>query len=302
MAKILKVKYINAGVSTLLVGNMRLKSSILMLGILLAATLFYFMFSWKQKVEYTEVKCGYVDLVEIIVLVDNYPSLYEPSLKTAWGISMLVKVGNVTILFDTGPSPEVLEHNCRVLGVDLSEVDFVVISHEHGDHVGGLPYLAKVKPGCRVYVPSRMSSFTKNWIKSLNLTLIEVKKTTVIAKGVVILGELYGPPWEQALVVNTSQGLVVLVGCSHPGIVNIVDKAVKEVKNIPYLVLGGFHMASCSRDTCIKVVEELLKKGARFIAPIHCSGDTIREVLESKYPKHYLKANIGARIRVGGSA
>lgn len=282
-------------------GNMRLKLAILVLGILLAATLFYFMFSQKEEIKYTEVKCGYVDLVEIIVLVDNYPNPLKPNLKTAWGISMLVKTSNVTILFDAGPSPEVLEYNCRILGVDLSEVDFVVISHEHGDHVGGLPYLAKVKPGCRVYVPSGMNSFTKNWIKSLNLTLIEVKETTVITKGVVILGELYGPPWEQALVVNTAKGLVVLVGCSHPGVVSIVDKAVKEIKNTPYLVIGGFHMVSCSRDTCIKVTEELLKRNVKFIAPIHCSGDTIREVLESKYSEHYLEAHVGTVVKVGES-
>lgn len=140
-------------------------------------------------------------------------------------------------LFDTGPDPGVLERNLRKLGVNPKDLDFVVISHEHGDHTGGLSYIAKVKPGITVYVPKGMR------IKVPNLSIVEVNDTTEIAEGVVIIGWLHGPPVEQALAINVKdRGLVIITGCSHPGVVNIVVKAFRDLKLKPYLVLGGFHM------------------------------------------------------------
>lgn len=241
---------------------------------------------------------GCLSRVEIIILVDNNPNPQRPDLKPIWGISMLVRAGNMSILFDTGPSPEALKHNCEALRVNLSELTFVVISHEHGDHVGGLPYVAKMKPGVTVYVPSKMSAYVKEWIKSLNLTLVDVERTSVVSKGVIIIGQLYGPPWEQALALNTTRGLVILVGCSHPGVENVVTKAMKELKTKPYLVIGGFHMSSRPREDCERTVKELLKLGVRLIAPIHCSGSTMRRIMEDKYDKYYLKAYIGTKIKV----
>jgi len=246
----------------------------------------------------TKLPSGYLSRVEIIVLVDNNPNPQRPDLKTVWGISMLVKFGNTTILFDTGPSPQILKYNCKALGVNLSELTFVVLSHEHGDHIGGLSYVAEVKPKVKVYVPSKMSNYVKEWIKSLNLTLIEVRDSIVITKGVVVIGQLYGPPWEQALAINISRGLVILVGCSHPGVENIVAKAVKELGTKPYLVIGGFHMSSRSREDCERTVKNLLKLGIRLIAPIHCSGDTIRKLLDEKYNEYYLRAYIGTKVEI----
>jgi len=275
--------------------------SILLITLVIAATLILLKREREENsTSKTTVKLssGYLNRVEIIVLVDNNPNPQRPDLKTVWGISMLVKAGNITILFDAGPSPKILKHNCEALGVNLSELTFIVLSHEHGDHIGGLPYIAEVKPGLKVYVPSKMSDYAKNWIKSLNLTLIEVESSTVVTKGIVIIGQLYGPPWEQALALNTTRGLVVLVGCSHPGVENIVSKAVKELETKPYLVIGGFHMVSRSREDCEKTVKELLKLGVSLIAPIHCSGDTIRKILDEQYSEHYLKACVGTKVEI----
>lgn len=76
-----------------------------------------------------------VDKVEIVVVVDNNRG--SGNLISVWGISLFVKADDVSFLFDTGPDPEVLEHNVNILKIDVGDIDFIVISHEHGDHVGG---------------------------------------------------------------------------------------------------------------------------------------------------------------------
>ncbi len=239
-----------------------------------------------------KLELGSVKSCKLTVVVDNNP---DSGLETAWGVSILAEVGDLKILFDTGPDPRILEKNLMELGVDSSKIDMVVISHGHHDHVGGLPYLAEAKPGLRVYVPRGLGKGLSN----LKLDVVEINDTTVIADGVAIIGPLYGPPTEQALALNVEgKGLVILVGCSHPGVVNIVKKARDDLGVKPYLVLGGFHMAGCSKEECRKTIQELLELGMEKISPIHCSGRTIREILREEYPNNYVECYVGCRIMI----
>ncbi|RLE86355.1 MAG: MBL fold metallo-hydrolase [Thermoprotei archaeon] len=203
------------------------------------------IFSGRKKeveIETEKVRIGSVKELKLIIVVDNYP---DSELKTAWGLSILVKTPKNTILFDTGPDPGILRENLKKLGVDPSEIDFVVISHEHGDHINGLSYLAKVRPGLKVYVPKG----TAERIGIRGLDIKEVDKTTEVAEGVAIIGWLYGPPAEEALAINVEgKGLVILVGCSHRGVVNIVARAKTGLGIKPYLVLGGFHMVGAAES------------------------------------------------------
>lgn len=104
----------------------------------------------QEKIELSEVNA-----LKITVIVDNNSG--NRKLMTAWGISMLIEVDGKKLLFDTGPDPYTLEHNSRQLGIDLTEIDVVIISHEHGDHTGGLPYIAEMNPNTKVYIPSKSS-------------------------------------------------------------------------------------------------------------------------------------------------
>ena len=248
----------------------------------------------RMEVETVERKLelGSVKSCKLTVVVDNNP---DSGLEAAWGVSILAEVGDLKILFDTGPDPGILEKNLMELGVDPSKIDMVVISHGHHDHVGGLPYLAEAKPGLRVYVPRGLGKGLSN----LKLDVVEINDTTVIADGVAIIGPLYGPPTEQALALNVEgKGLVILVGCSHPGVVNIVRKARDDLGVKPYLVLGGFHMAGCSEEECRKTIQELLELGMEKISPIHCSGRTIRGILREEYPNNYVECHVGSRIMI----
>jgi len=237
--------------------------------------------------------------IRILVLVDNNP--YGQGLEEAWGLSVYVETDRVRLLFDVGPDPTVLEANARRLGIDLNRferIDFVVISHVHGDHTGGLRPLASVKPVMMVYVPPDGSFIS--YVKSLGLKPIQVNSTIEVSRGMYVVKPLYGPPVEEALAFKTSRGLVVLVGCSHPGVVDIVRQAVEDTGIKPYIVLGGFHMAGASLQEAQKVASQLVGMGVEKIYPIHCSGDTIRNYLANYYRDNYRDGGVGLEIIIQG--
>jgi len=239
------------------------------------------------------------DSVEINILVDNNPN---SDLKSPWGVSLYIKTQNLSILFDAGPDPNALKENSEKLNLDLNNLDLAVISHEHGDHVRGLEYVSKVNKNLTVFVPAHMSGSCKNWIKSLGLKVIEVKDTTLISEGIAIVGELYGPPYEQALAINVENlGLIILVGCSHPGVDKIVSKAEDDLNQNPYAVIGGFHLSGESLNKIREVAEALIERGLKRIYPIHCSGEGFRKFLRENYLEVYGDGMVGLKISFSGN-
>ena len=239
-------------------------------------------------------KVGYVEYVEATILVDNNPDF---SLLSPWGISVYVETQNLNILFDAGPNPEALKKNAEKLGIDLSRIDLVIISHEHGDHTGGLGYIAELNRNLTVYVPKHISESCKDRIKDLGFNLVEVGNTTLISEGVAIVGELYGPPYEQALAVNVKDlGLIVFVGCSHPGVDKIVAKAKEDLDRESYAVIGGFHLSGASLERIRSIAENLVEMGLKEIYPIHCSGERFREFLKENYPDVYRDGRVGLKF------
>jgi 7,8-dihydropterin-6-yl-methyl-4-(beta-D-ribofuranosyl)aminobenzene 5'-phosphate synthase len=103
---------------------------------------------------------------------------------------------------------------------------------------------------------------------------------------------------EQSLIVKTEKGLLVITGCAHPGIVQIVKKAKEILKEDIYLVLGGFHLHSTSEKEIEKIVSQFQKMGVKKTAPCHCSGELCRKLFEDKYKKDFIRLGVGGKVEV----
>jgi len=216
--------------------------------------------------------------MELRILYDNEA---KEGFKSSWGFSCLV---GDDLLFDVGADLDTLIFNMRRASVKLDRIDSVVLSHEHGDHVGGVTIL-NMLGDVEVFVPTSFSrSFKRKLAAYENVSLVEIDEASKISNVFCTTGELGYFTKEQSLIVETDNGLTVITGCSHPGLENIL-KAASKFGEI-YGVVGGFHGFS--------KLEAL--GGIGLIVPCHC---TVRkkEIL-ALYPKTSMKCSAGCRIEV----
>ena len=228
--------------------------------------------------------------MKMTVVYDN--NAYDPRLRTAWGFACLVERGDLILLFDTGGDAATLLSNMETLGLDPAEIDIVVLSHIHGDHVGGLGGILAVNEETTVYLPRSFPASFKEQAKSY-AHVVEVHEPMEIAEGIYTTGEMGAGIIEQSLVVATDPGLVVISGCAHPGIVNIVAKAKETMREEVHLVMGGFHLGGASQATIEGIVEDFRKLGVQKAAPCHCSGDRAREMFAAEYGEDFIEAGVG---------
>ena len=228
--------------------------------------------------------------ITLISVYDNYQ--IDPELKTAWGFATIIKTPKELILFDTGGNSEILLFNMEKLGINPASIKKVVISHIHGDHLGGLEGFLERNSDVTVFIPSSFPKSIKNMITKKGAEFVEISTPGKISDFVYTTGELYGPPKEQSLIIDSKKGLVVITGCAHPGIVNIVKRVKELMKKDIYLVLGGFHHPPIS---CIKEFRELK---VEKVAPSHCTGDLIREVFRNEYKENFIEYGVGKVIEI----
>jgi len=234
--------------------------------------------------------------VTLITLYDNYQ--HDPDLKTGWGFSCLVKAGGNNILFDTGADSPTLLDNMKKLEIDPKDINMIVLSHIHGDHTGGLLGILEMNSELTLYLPKSFPNDFKKGVESYKAKVVEVGDPMVISEGVSTTGELGTWIKEQSLIVKTTKGLVVITGCAHPGIVDIL----REVKNITgediYLVLGGFHLSGAGDSELNKIVNSFRELGVKKVAPCHCSGDRTRELFKEEYKEDFISNGVGKIIEI----
>jgi len=231
------------------------------------------------------------------ILFDNY--LYrEEGLKTKWGFACLVEGMEKTILFDTGSSGDVLLHNISQLKVDPKTVEIVVISHKHWDHVGGLPAFLEINPNVSVYMPASVAQQWEPEIKKRKAKSVAVSQPIEVCKHVFLTGEMKGPVNEQALILDTAKGLIVITGCAHPGIVEMVKNAKKIHNKKIYMVFGGFHLAQKSDAEVKQIIEEFRQLGVVKVGPTHCTGDKAIKLFKDAYGDNYIKIGAGKVIEI----
>jgi len=207
--------------------------------------------------------------LKLTVIYDNV-SLRE-DLKPDWGFSCLVETKTLKILFDTGYDPSILFHNMKKLEISPKNIDVVVISHPHLDHTGGLADFLRVNPNVTLYVPQCFPT------EIMGVKTVRVKNPIRLSEDTYILGELMNI--EQSLLVKTGKGLVLVTGCSHPGLENIIGEASKfgEV----YGVIGGFH-----GFRNYKALEKV-----SLVCPCHCT--VAKKEIEKIFPEKHVKCGVG---------
>ena len=222
-------------------------------------------------------------------------------LQTGWGVSFLV---DSKILFDTGEDKDMLLHNMQVLGVNPDGIESVVISHDHWDHTGGLWGILDKRNSLKVYSCPGFSEEFKKRVKKKGAELVEADKITEIAEGIFITGEIscaYKGKYmsEQAIAVKTANGLTVITGCAHPGILTMLEKVKSNFcYDKIHLVAGGFHLKDSDKRAIEIIVEKFQKIGVMKAGPTHCSGDQAEDIFRKIYKKDFFAVKTGQEIEV----
>jgi len=220
--------------------------------------------------------------VKITVLFDSEISKSckkSPSLRTGWGLSLYIEFEDKRVLFDTGSDGKILINNMMTLGIKPGTIDLIFISHNHKDHVGGLFELSNlIKHDTPIVVLPGYATET-NFVVNAHGIVLEMKRkeASEILDNIYTTGVLGTHTKEQSLLLKTKKGIVIITGCSHPGLTTIINSA-KTLGNI-YAIIGGFHKWY-KKDKDLEIF-----KGIKKIYPIHCS-------IEKKKLKEKFKGNV----------
>lgn len=269
--------------------------------------------------------------IRITTLVEN--TVFRTGLLAEHGLSFWVEYGGKRILFDTGQS-EIVIDNANSLGIDLAEADAVVLSHGHYDHTGGLAAVLGIASKAAVYLhPAAIEPKFKrqgNKAKAIGMPSsareiilrrqpIWTEGPTQIFTGVTVTGQIprlnsledVGEDFfldadcrkhdglydDQALFCQSSNGLAVILGCAHAGVINTLNRIadLSEEKQF-YAILGGMHLLNASRERIEGTTAVFREYNLQKIGPVHCTGAEAGEEFRRVFPEQRLKCSVGERI------
>jgi len=258
-----------------------------------------------------------------------------PGLLGEHGAAFLVEADDHCLLFDTGQGM-VLRHNVERLEIALERVESIILSHGHYDHTGGLLTALELTGPVDLYLhPEALSpKYNRNGraigspvedletLRPLTRRLVASTEPTQVAPGILLTGEIprthpiedTGGPFyrdaqctepdaladDQALVVDTSAGLVVLLGCGHSGLVNTLDWVRELLPDRPlHAVLGGMHLLRADRDRLDFTAQALAEREVAYLAPNHCTGLAAICHLRQRFPVQFRESPAGTRHDFG---
>ncbi|WP_175530291.1 MBL fold metallo-hydrolase [Desulfobacula phenolica] len=226
----------------------------------------------------------------LTIAYDNSP--YMEGVTADWGFSCLVTAGRKKILFDTGKDGTILFSNASKLKIDLKAINAIVISHLHEDHTGGLFPVLGIQSNATVFLPEAMPEMQQQF-QALGIKNLIVEKPMQIGKGLFLTGSMGKGIREQALIINTPPGLIIIAGCSHPGIINIISRS-KELLHRPvYLVIGGFHSMPGTTEGMFKIIQQFKSLGVGKVGPAHCTDEKVKAFFKAAYGKNYITMGAG---------
>ncbi len=259
----------------------------------------------------------------------------RPQLEQDWGYSALIEFEGKRILFDTGDNIKVFQKNVESLHVDLTRLDMVIITHAHGDHTSGLRYVLSKNPKVKLYVPddpyftgtvlppaflstdarpelpANMRYFgggnrpePRGWVAWTDTNMTAVSESVTIAPGVRLVSLVSDKPAfkglrEISLVLDTRDGPVVFVGCSHPGVEKILGAVTGSDPQKPVVMLaGGLHLLQDSPEqveATLDTLENTYHVGTMAIG--HCSGELAFLRVQQRLASRSRYAGLGETIR-----
>jgi len=267
----------------------------------------------------------------ITILYDAFGK--SSTMKKDWGFSALVEYGGKRILFDTGNSADIFAQNVKASGVDLKKLDFAVISHRHGDHTSGLNYLLSVNPQVKIYAPKEgfgvfgaalpgtfyrrevslpdhmryydsqppeKMTFGTPW---LSANFVWLDSVTEVAPGISVISTVSQTPGtmemrELSLAIKTPKGLILVAGCSHPGIEKIVEASIAIDKHV-HLIFGGLHLVTTADPEILRITTALHDQWkVDRMAPGHCTGEPAFAAFHKAFGDQYLYAGLGSVIEL----
>jgi len=233
--------------------------------------------------------------LRVTILYDNYTA--DTGLRADWGFACLVQGAEKIILFDTGTRADILQKNVTDLKVDLQRIEMIVISHLHGDHVGGLEWVLSQKRDIPVFLPAMAGDEFMDRVRRWGGRPKRVKEPIELCCRVHSTGEMpadFDPAFtEQSLVFQTTTGLLVITGCAHPGILAIVRQAPAVADGLPRIVLGGFHLMRKNDGEIAATIRALKAAGVERCGASHCTGDRAIELFRESFADHFLKLGVG---------
>jgi len=233
----------------------------------------------------------------LTILYDN--NQVDSRLRAHWGFSCLIAGTEKTILFDTGANSSILSFNADRLCIDLRLVDVLALSHAHADHCEGFGAIPTGSELRRVCVPSGFRQDVLDRLPLEDAEVEEIDGLTELCQGVFLTGPVGSGIAEQAIVIDASDGLVIVTGCAHLGIVSIVETIQANLPNRPIaLLVGGFHLLQEDEAAIEVIARRLQELGVQEAGPTHCSGDLARTVFRQVFEESYLDLGVGTIIGI----
>ncbi len=229
--------------------------------------------------------------VIVKIIYDNTSK--SDAFKADWGYSIFIDGLEKRILFDFGTKPGIFMSNFKKLGIDPKEVDILVLSHEHGDHTGGIEAFAKIRHDIPILIPCSFTDSFKREMKEKGLIPVLVRTPAEICGNLFTSGEFDDKIPEQALVLNTRQGLIVMTGCSHPGIVSMLRTIRSKFNKQIYMVFGGFHLLEKSDSETRSIINDIKDLGVVRCGATHCTGEKQIEMFRKAFGENFIELGAG---------